>query len=102
MNNTEKVDWCHHDSQTSNLTTQYFMQLGPQQGWQCPICKRVLAPFITECPCKGQGPETHWTTTTSKENCYPTSYTSGSSTTMPMSDYMKALSDRKKRKNKKE
>jgi rRNA maturation endonuclease Nob1 len=21
-----------------------------QQGWQCPICKRVFAPFISECP----------------------------------------------------
>lgn len=21
-----------------------------RQGWQCPICKRVLAPFIIECP----------------------------------------------------
>lgn len=32
-----------------------FMQLGAMQGWQCPICKRVLAPFVQECPCKGQG-----------------------------------------------
>lgn len=21
-----------------------------QQGWQCPICKKVLAPFMTYCP----------------------------------------------------
>ncbi len=35
-----------------------FMQLGAMQGWQCPICKRVLAPFVQECPCKGQGIET--------------------------------------------
>lgn len=34
-----------------------FVQAGAQQGWQCPICKRVLAPFIMECPCKGQGME---------------------------------------------
>jgi hypothetical protein len=32
-----------------------FMQTGAMQGWQCPICKRVLAPFVQECPCKGQG-----------------------------------------------
>lgn len=25
-----------------------------QQGWQCPICGRILAPFVTECPCKGR------------------------------------------------
>lgn len=35
-----------------------FMQTGAMQGWQCPICKRVLAPFVQECPCKGQGIET--------------------------------------------
>lgn len=23
---------------------------GVQQGWQCPICKRVYAPFVSECP----------------------------------------------------
>ena len=32
-----------------------FMQVGAMQGWQCPICKRVLAPFVQECPCKGEG-----------------------------------------------
>ena len=21
-----------------------------QQGWQCPLCKKVLAPFMTYCP----------------------------------------------------
>lgn len=45
-----------------------FMQVGAMQGWQCPICKRVLAPFVQECPCKGQGPETWTTTSTSTEN----------------------------------
>lgn len=22
---------------------------GVQQGWQCPVCKRVYAPFVREC-----------------------------------------------------
>ena len=26
-----------------------------QRGWQCPICGKILAPFVTECPCKGRG-----------------------------------------------
>lgn len=26
-----------------------------QQGWQCPVCGRILAPFVTECPCEGRG-----------------------------------------------
>lgn len=39
-----------------------YMQVGAQQGWQCPICKRVLSPWTPECPCGGQGQKT-WTTT---------------------------------------
>lgn len=35
-----------------------FYQVGAQQGWQCPVCKRVLAPFVPECPCQGQGMQT--------------------------------------------
>lgn len=23
--------------------------LPAQQGWQCPVCKSVMAPFVTEC-----------------------------------------------------
>lgn len=42
-----------------------FMQTNfAQQGWQCPICKRVLAPFVPECPCQGQGMKTITTTLT--------------------------------------
>lgn len=26
-----------------------------QKGWQCPVCGSILAPFVTECPCKGKG-----------------------------------------------
>lgn len=46
------------------MTTENFMQVGAQQGWQCPVCKRILSPWTPECPCRGQGPETIWTTTT--------------------------------------
>lgn len=24
-------------------------------GWQCPVCRRVLAPWVSECPCRGKG-----------------------------------------------
>lgn len=50
-----------------------YMQLGAQQGWQCPICKRVLSPWTTECPCKGQGSQT-WTTTSITLNDYDKSW----------------------------
>lgn len=54
------------ETKVSTSSQQYnFMQLGAQQGWQCPICKRVLSPWTPECPCKGQGMET-WTTTTTE------------------------------------
>ena len=47
----------------SNMTSG-FMQMGAQQGWQCPICGRVLAPFMTECPCQGAGKQSITTTGT--------------------------------------
>lgn len=28
--------------------------VGAQQGWQCPVCKRVYAPFVSECPYCGK------------------------------------------------
>lgn len=46
----------------SKTITSGYMQLGAQQGWQCPICKRILAPFVSECPCQGQGQTTITTT----------------------------------------
>lgn len=51
-----------------------MLQVGAQYGWICPICNRVLAPFVQECPCRGQGPETFWTTTTASgeiKTCVP-------------------------------
>lgn len=45
-----------------NNVTSGFMQTGAQQGWQCPVCKRVLSPWTIECPCRGQGMETFTTT----------------------------------------
>lgn len=26
-----------------------YMQVGAQQGWQCPLCKRIYGPFVQEC-----------------------------------------------------
>lgn len=46
------------ENNNSNTNSYNFMQVGAMQGWQCPICKRVLAPFVQECPCKGQGTAT--------------------------------------------
>lgn len=48
-------DYGEPTSRSNYFDNINFMQLGAMQGWQCPICKRVLAPFVQECPCKGQG-----------------------------------------------
>lgn len=29
---------------------------GIMQGWQCPVCGRVLSPFNAECPCYREKP----------------------------------------------
>ena len=26
-----------------------MVQIGAQQGWQCPLCKRIYGPFVKEC-----------------------------------------------------
>jgi len=26
-----------------------MVQIGAQQGWQCPLCRRIYGPFVMEC-----------------------------------------------------
>lgn len=49
------------------MDTNYY-KVGTIQGWQCPICKRVLAPFVQECPCKGQEIKNYTTVSTQSQN----------------------------------
>ena len=41
-----------------------FEFTGVQQGWQCPICKRVYAPFMPCCSYCGEEGRTKTSTTT--------------------------------------
>ena len=42
-----------------------YDKIGIQQGWQCPLCKRIYAPFVTECfYCPRSGEKMMTTTTT--------------------------------------
>ena len=34
--------------------SNYYYQTLAQQGWQCPMCKKILAPFVQECTCQMQ------------------------------------------------
>ena len=62
-----EIDWTQPQTTSQGINyTQGLMQVNQaSQGWQCPICKRVLAPFVPECPCGGQGMKT-WTTTSTE------------------------------------
>ena len=40
---------------------EYF-DVGVQQGWQCPICKVVHAPWVLKCECEKQQPSVTRTT----------------------------------------
>lgn len=64
--NSYGIDWTPEQSKTNKqANTQRLVQVNfAQQGWQCPICKRVLAPFVIECPCGGQGIKNYWTVDT--------------------------------------
>lgn len=33
-----------------------FIEVGPQMGWQCPVCKAINAPWKPTCDCKGVVP----------------------------------------------
>lgn len=36
------------------MTNWDYMNLGVQQGWQCPVCGRVNAPWLPCCSCGGK------------------------------------------------
>lgn len=37
-------------SSTAGNSISYTINGYVQQGWQCPICKKILAPFMSHCP----------------------------------------------------
>lgn len=43
--------------------SDYYYQRLAQQGWQCPMCKKILAPFVQECTCQMQNTITTVSTT---------------------------------------
>ena len=60
MKNSYEIDWTPEQTKTNKQagqsisSTSGFMQMGAMQGWQCPVCKRVLSPWTQECPCRGK------------------------------------------------
>lgn len=35
------------------MENENYMQVISNYGWICPVCKRVLSPFVQECSCRG-------------------------------------------------
>lgn len=44
----KKVDWSHHDTQTAGWDELVYPEAHPQ-GWVCPVCGRVYAPYVPMC-----------------------------------------------------
>ena len=49
-----------------------YMPVQPQQGWECPRCGKINAPWISQCNC----PRNNWTI----------SWSAGSTTANPLPD----------------
>lgn len=59
----------------NNITTggngYSWSQMPPQQGWQCPVCGRIMSPTTPFCPCEGQGRTTLTSTGTGTGDYIP-------------------------------
>ena len=39
------------NNQSRSYTSTGYLQILAPQGWQCPLCKKIYAPHISECYC---------------------------------------------------
>ena len=63
MNTTDKVQLGDSTAGTSTSTTasqwQTYNHYKAEQGWECPRCNRINAPWVRQCDCSGS----NWTIT---------------------------------------
>ena len=53
---------------TSTTINSSKSQPKPEEGWLCPRCQRINAPWVRQCNCSGW---TEWSITSDKENIKP-------------------------------
>lgn len=65
---TDKVQVGDSTAGTSTSTTWHCPYTSPkaEQGWECPRCGRINAPWVRQCDCSSN----HWTITTSDDWTY--------------------------------
>lgn len=92
---------CGSDSASSSTTTSTSLNdwcnlHSAQQGWECPRCGRINAPWVRQCDC----PRNNWTITwTSNNNEIPDwkHYATCCSTTVSGSNYQDPITKTQKK-----
>ena len=69
MNTTDKVQVAESTTGTSTNTTWHcpYTQPKAEQGWECPRCGRINAPWVRHCDCSGSYDK--WDITWNKDDC---------------------------------
>ena len=70
MNTTDKVQVGDSTTSTSTSTTtsqwQTYNNYKAEQGWECPRCGRINAPWVRQCDCSRND---KWDITWNKDDC---------------------------------
>lgn len=91
MNITDKVQVGDSTTGTSTSTTQRYPYTPSkaEQGWECPRCGRINAPWKSQCDCSNWTYKPEWwcNSDTFKIHPYEITYTTAHNTVVGGSDY---------------
>ena len=70
MNTTDKVQVGNSTTSTSTSTTaSQWQTYKAEQGWECPRCGRINAPWVRQCDCSRNNKWDKWDITWAKDDC---------------------------------
>ena len=71
MNTTDKIQVGDSTTSTSTSTTWHcpYTQPKAEQGWECPRCGRINAPWVRQCDCSRNDKWDKWDITWTKDDC---------------------------------